>query len=142
MVDDPGEPSQPIPGLQLAPALPCVPKLMGAKKLHLQIPSRILSKAGPFEQKMPGSWYKKICVRGANFGIPRARWVPRMGAGRSKREREILSPSASAEPIFPFHTLFAPPPHSRNLNINPAAPSGVRAHTRLFWRQPKSSNYR
>ena len=45
----------------------------------------------------------KISVRGADFGIPRARWVPRMGAGRSKREREILSPSASAEPIFPFH---------------------------------------
>ena len=49
----------------------------------------------PFEQKM----------RGPNFGFPRARRVPRMGAGRSKREREIFSPSASAEPMFSFHIL-------------------------------------
>ena len=101
MVDEPGEPSQPIPELQLAPALACVPKIMGAKKLHLQIPSQMLSKAGPFEQNAPG--HVKKTVRGPNFGTPRARRVPRMGAGRSKREREILSPSASAEPIFPFH---------------------------------------
>ena len=51
MVDEPAEASQ-IPELQLAPALPCVPQIKGAKKLHLQIPSQMLSKAGPFEQKM------------------------------------------------------------------------------------------
>ena len=95
----------------------------------------------PFELKIQGAMCKKKICRGRR-GRARARWVPRTGAGRSKREREIFSPSASAEPIFPFHTFLAPPPNSRNLNINPAAPSGVRAHTRLFWRRPKSSNYR
>ena len=59
----------------------------------------------PFEQKMQPVIYKKKSVRGPNFGFPRARRVPRMGAGRSKREREIFSPSASAEPIFSFHIL-------------------------------------
>ena len=39
---------------------------------------------------------------GPKIGVSRARWVPRMGAGRCKREREILSPSALAEPIFDF----------------------------------------
>jgi len=59
VVEEPGEPSQPIPELQLAPALPCVPEIMVAKKLHLQIPSQMLSKAGPFEQKMHPVMYKK-----------------------------------------------------------------------------------
>ena len=77
MVEEAAEPSQPIPELQLAPALPCVPEIMVAKKLHLQIPSQMLSKAGPFEQKMHPVMYKKdICSRAQFRDSARAQGFP------------------------------------------------------------------
>ena len=80
-------------------------KLWERKSCTCKFHRRCYRKLAHLNNKCTRSCIKKISVRGPNFGIPRARRVPRMGAGRSKREREILSPSASAEPIFSFHIL-------------------------------------
>ena len=59
VVEEPREPSQPVPELQLAPALPCVPKIMVAKKLHLQISLLMLSQTGQLNKHAAGYMLKK-----------------------------------------------------------------------------------